>query len=105
MFSFAALHGRNLAVPRRFSGYSAAFAQLHNAARPSEDPTPDVHDPQKHLAAELARLSQVCVFSGSAPGPWCRKLCLSVKLSLHMRGRAEQSIQEDDQCFWANISP
>ncbi len=43
---------------RRFGGYSAAFAQLHNAARPSEDPTPDVHDPQRHLAAELARFSQ-----------------------------------------------
>jgi len=43
---------------RRFGGYSAAFAQLHNAARPSEDPTPDVHDPQGHLAAELARFSQ-----------------------------------------------
>ncbi|KAK9819488.1 hypothetical protein WJX81_001683, partial [Elliptochloris bilobata] len=41
-----------------FAGYSAAFAQLHNAARPSEDPTPDVHDPQRHLAAELARFSQ-----------------------------------------------
>lgn len=46
---------------RRFSGYSAAFAQLHNAARPSEDPTPDVHEPQKHLAGELARFAQVRV--------------------------------------------
>ena len=39
--------------------YTAAFAQLHNAARADADAAPDVRDPRQNLAASLARLSQV----------------------------------------------
>ena len=39
--------------------WAAAFAQLHNAARPEPDPVPEVKDTRQNLAAALARLSQV----------------------------------------------
>ena len=39
--------------------WAAAFAQLHNAARPEPDPVPDVQDTRQNLAKALARLSQV----------------------------------------------
>ena len=39
--------------------YTAAFAQLHNAARADADTVPDVWDPRQNLATSLARLSQV----------------------------------------------
>lgn len=42
-----------------YTGYSAAFAQLHNAAIPQPDPLPDIPDARQYLAASLARFSQV----------------------------------------------
>lgn len=36
------------------TGYSAAFAQLHNAAKPDVDPLPAVQDAPKFLAQQLA---------------------------------------------------
>ena len=36
------------------AGYSAAYAQLHNAHRPERDPLPEVPDAKKFLAQQLA---------------------------------------------------
>lgn len=41
------------------SRYTAAFAQLHNAAVADTDAVPGIQDPKQNLAASLARLSQV----------------------------------------------
>ena len=42
-----------------YTGYSAAFAPLHNAAVSPADPLPDIPDARQYLAASLARFSQV----------------------------------------------
>ena len=43
-----------------FSGYSAAFSKLHNAAYNEPEPLPDIMDPSRYLAESIARYSQVC---------------------------------------------
>ena len=42
------------------SGYSAAYARLHNAAFNEPDPVPNVQDTSKYLAESIGRFSQVC---------------------------------------------
>lgn len=44
-------------LQEEYSGYSAAFAALHNAAAAPVDPLPDVADPKRYLASSLASLS------------------------------------------------
>ena len=44
------------------AGYSAAYAQLHNAAKAERDALPEVQDAKADLAARLAALA------ASAPG-------------------------------------
>ena len=57
------------------SRYTAAFAQLHNAAVPDTDAVPDVQDPKQNLAASLARLSQVTThFAYPACKSWSQSL-------------------------------
>ena len=41
------------------SGYTAAFARLHHAARAESESVPDVRDPTRYLAESVARSSQV----------------------------------------------
>ena len=41
------------------SGYSAAYARLHNAAFTDPDPFPSVQDTSKYLAESIGRFSQV----------------------------------------------
>mmetsp|Transcript_40918 Transcript_40918/g.105829 ORF Transcript_40918/g.105829 Transcript_40918/m.105829 type:complete len:971 (-) Transcript_40918:235-3147(-) len=52
--------GTNGAAPEEdeYSGYTASFAQLHNAGAVEKDPVPEVKDPKAFLAQSLARLSQ-----------------------------------------------
>ena len=49
-------------APVLCAGYSAAYAQLHNAAKPERDALPDVTDAKADLAARLGALA------ASAPG-------------------------------------
>lgn len=44
-------------MQEEYSGYSAAFAALHNAASTPSDPLPEVGDPRTYLASSLAELS------------------------------------------------
>ena len=41
------------------TGYSAAYARLHNAAYNEPDPFPSVQDTSKYLAESIGRFSQV----------------------------------------------
>lgn len=41
------------------SGYSAAYARLHNAAFVEPDPFPSIQDTSKYLAESIGRFSQV----------------------------------------------
>ena len=51
-------------------GYTAAFAPLHNAARPAPPLPAELCNPKAYLATSLARFSQVCLFvKGYAIGP------------------------------------
>ncbi|MCO5572303.1 hypothetical protein L7F22_026056 [Adiantum nelumboides] len=38
-------------------GYTAVYAQLHNAGKKEEDPVKEVHDPKEFLATSLSKLS------------------------------------------------
>ena len=60
------------------SRYTAAFAQLHNAAVADADAVPDIQDPKQNLAASLARVSQVMTqltyqprMTWSLDSAWC----------------------------------
>lgn len=42
-----------------YSGYAAAFAKLHNAAAPRQDPLPEIQDTGRYFAESLAQLARV----------------------------------------------
>lgn len=42
-----------------FSGYSAAYARLHNAAEADTSPLPGIHDLSRYLAESVAQFSKV----------------------------------------------
>ena len=58
------------AISEEAVGYTAAFAPLHNAARPAPPLPAELCNPKAYLATSLARFSQVCLFvTGNAIGP------------------------------------
>ena len=54
------------------AGYSAAFAQLHNAAKPDVDPLPEVPDGAAFLAKQLAAAA------AAAPGQMAARVSTTV---------------------------